>query len=122
MSLALRAGHMRGQRKFYANNVVAGLRLMRTIQLFIFLTAVISRIAAEIYEAKSYFLAGKTQLPQRYRNRSFYLICLLGAVFAGALALFLARDSVIAAFAIGATLPTMLKTPTAVEKFLKIGR
>jgi hypothetical protein len=90
--------------------------------VLIFITAVIGRIASVLYEAKKLFLSGKTQLPKRYRQPAYYIICLSEAMLAGVLALCLSKDSTLGAFAIGATLPTMLKTPTTVAKLLKIGR
>jgi len=85
----------------------------------LFLTAALSRLATEICGAKNHFLAGRTQLPKCYCQIWFYIICVLEAAAAGGLSLYLAGGSVVVAAAIGVALPTIIKSPVSVGKFLK---
>jgi hypothetical protein len=77
--------------------------------VFLFLTAVVGRIAAEICGAKSYFTTGKTELPKRYQCPLYYRLCLFEALAAGGAAICLAGDSKLAAFAIGVGLPLITR-------------
>lgn len=84
-----------------------------------FITAAISRLATETCDAKSHLFTGKAKLPKRYRLKSFYWITLGQTLLVGFLGALLSGGSLIAAAAIGAALPTVLKSPATLAKFLK---
>jgi hypothetical protein len=79
---------------------------MHTVQQFF--SAVLGNLIVEIYCAYNCFQSGKRELPKRYRQASFYLVCLLCARAAGCLATLLPCRTVLQALGVGAAAPKVI--------------
>jgi hypothetical protein len=79
---------------------------MHTIQLFF--SAVLGSLIVEVHRAYNGFQSGKRELPKRYRQASFYIVCLLCGLAAGCLATLLPCQTVLQALGVGAVAPRVV--------------